>query len=64
MNCENRQLGVKTVKIAKSKNLLGPKRKHFYHLTDKISSEQLTKVEKNNRLGTAELQKNKINATF
>ena len=38
--------GVKTAKIAKSKNMLGPKRQHFQNPTDKISSEQLRKVEK------------------
>ena len=35
----------------------GPKWKHFEYITDKISSEQLTKVEKSNRVVTAELQK-------
>ena len=38
--------GVKTAKIAKSKNMLGPKRQHFQNPPDKISSEQLRKVEK------------------
>ena len=28
-NAKNRRLGGKTVKIAKSKNMLGPKRQHF-----------------------------------
>ena len=38
--------GVKTAQIAKSKNMLGPKRQNFQNPTDKISSEQLRKVEK------------------
>ena len=42
----------------------GPKRKHIWNATGKISSEQLRKVEKSKRLVTAELQKNKKNATF
>ena len=43
--------------LARVLDELRPKRKHFYNLTDKISSEQVRKVEKSNRLVKEELKK-------
>ena len=43
--------------LARVLDELGPKRKHFLNAKGKISSEQLRKVEKSNRLVTAQLKK-------
>ena len=39
--------------------MLGPKWKHFWHATDKISSEQLRKVEKIKPFGHSRASKNR-----